>query len=29
VGAFAIVGWVAALLLPHEPQRVPERRPAA
>ena len=29
VGAFAIIGWVAALLLPHEPQRVPERRPAA
>jgi MFS family permease len=23
VGAFAIVGWVAALLLPREPQRVP------
>ena len=23
VGAFAIVGWVAALLLPHEPHRTP------
>jgi MFS family permease len=23
VGAFAVVGWVAALLLPHEPERAP------
>jgi MFS family permease len=29
VGAFAIIGWVAALLLPHEARPVPERRPAA
>jgi MFS family permease len=29
VGAFAIIGWVAALLLPHEARPGPERRPAA
>jgi MFS family permease len=29
VGAFAIIGWVAALLLPHEARPVPERPPAA
>ena len=29
VGAFAIVGWVAALLLPRPSQRVPERAPGA
>jgi MFS family permease len=29
VGAFAIIGWVAALLLPHEARPAPERRPAA
>jgi MFS family permease len=29
VGAFAIIGWIAALLLPHEARPVPERRPAA
>jgi MFS family permease len=29
VGAFAIIGWIAALLLPHEARPVPERPPAA
>jgi predicted MFS family arabinose efflux permease len=29
IGAFAIVGWVAALLLPRPSQRVPERAPGA
>jgi MFS family permease len=29
VGAFAIIGWVAALLLPHEARPGRERRPAA
>jgi MFS family permease len=29
VGAFAIVGWVAALLLPRRSQQVPERAPGA